>query len=44
MRVQVKKVEEVNYDLILRNLIPTSTDEEGTEKMEDVKGPSGQQE
>ena len=38
--MQVKKVEEVNYDLILRNLIPASAGEEGTEEMEDVKGPS----
>ncbi|CUS14101.1 unnamed protein product [Tuber aestivum] len=44
LKYNVKKVEEVNYDLILRNLIPRGVDEEGTEKMEDVKedakGPS----
>ncbi|KAG0635593.1 Translin [Tuber brumale] len=36
LKYNVKKVEEVNYDLILRNLIPTGTDE-GAEKKEDVK-------
>ncbi|KAG0131643.1 Translin [Tuber indicum] len=42
LKYNVKKVEEVNYDLILRNLIPTGTDE-AAEKKEDVKESSEQQ-
>ncbi|RPA89815.1 Translin [Choiromyces venosus 120613-1] len=44
LKYNVKKVEEVNYDLILRNLIPTGADEKKEEGLkEDAKEPPEQQ-